>query len=135
MAARPDDARSSVDGQLVDWTDEQANKQVRKIADAVASEAHRVIKLNVRTSEVRVVEGSCVVNRLEVETGLKFDSLQQVLVSSLTDACPHLPGHVLYYVLLKTSKPILLLLPYLLAREQDTAFFQKGGIVFLPKGE
>ena len=71
----------------------------------------KTVALTVKNCGVVYREDGGIDNRVEVDTGFNFDSVQQLLLSP-SQEIPCKPGYALRFVILSTGKPIVLLLPY-----------------------
>ena len=88
------------------WVDAQVDAEVAR-AEGLGQ---RTIKLTVKNCGLVFRDGA-VENRVEVDTGFNFDTVEQIMLSPPVDV-PCKRGYALRFVILSSGKPIVLLLPY-----------------------
>ena len=94
-------------------------------AEVVRAEGlgQRTIRLTAKNCGVVFRDGG-VTNRVEVDTGFNFDTVQEILLSPAV-AIPCKRGYALRFVVLSTGKPVVLLLPYVYQIDVEGNTLQK----------
>eukprot|EP00698_Gefionella_okellyi_P018072 TRINITY_DN5390_c0_g1_i2.p2 TRINITY_DN5390_c0_g1~~TRINITY_DN5390_c0_g1_i2.p2 ORF type:complete len:167 (-),score=33.69 TRINITY_DN5390_c0_g1_i2:49-498(-) len=94
------------------WMKEQVEKEIQRFA----SMGHKSIALPVKNMGI-VMDGQTCVNRVELDTNFDFNKIRQIQIAEPV-ACPHKDGYNFLFVLLISTSPIPLVMPYLYQRNR-----------------
>merc|ERR1712176_755945 len=95
---------------LKKWVSQQLDSEIARVEAC----GQKVLKLPVKNCSVVRQDKDMIANRIEIDSGMDFDSVQQILLSEPVP-CPlaEKKGFNMCFVVLSTGKPIVLILPYL----------------------
>lgn len=95
---------------LKDWVAQQLDLEVARVEAC----GQKILRLPVKNCSVLRPTPGKVINRVEVDSALDFDCVEQILLSDPVP-CPlqEKKGYSMVFVVLSTGKPIVLIMPYI----------------------